>query len=278
MKKVILSFAIALTTATGAFAQKQEGGEKNLEVQFSPLSNGASPIGLNGIRLRLFNGDGTGAIRIGLNLGGSSVETVNTQPYSQTYLNQNNQTASRDFEALLDIEKAFNFTIRPGYEIHFEGTDRLSPYVGAEIIFGMGSETLTREFYGADKAENANRVDLLQKWEAERKLKTSTFGINAVAGVDYYIADHLYLGAELGFGFQSKRYKDAEVTLASNNYFVYTEAAREDSDFSDYVEIKTVDGVEQANIKTVVGDGKGKSKESGWGPNYVATIRLGWLF
>lgn len=267
MKKVILSVAIALTAVTGAFAQKQEGGEKNLEVNFAPL--GGSPIGMDGIRLRLFNADGTGAIRVRIGLGGTNDVTVNTQ--SRVAANPNKTVIPE----LYDTEKSFNFSIRPGYEIHFEGTDRLSPYVGAELLFASGSETLIREFHGASNSTEtveSTSADKWSTWEAERKRGTTTFGLNAVAGFDYYFVDNLYLGAEIGFGFQTKKHKDQEITL-SNDHYLYSAEAQGDDDF-DYA------GVEDGKvvIKTPVGDGTGKFKNGGWGPNYQATIRLGWLF
>jgi len=202
MKKVILSFALALTTVAGAFAQKQQGGEKNLEVQFAPL--GGSPIGIDGIRLRLFNSDGTGAIRVRLGLGGTNDVTVRSQAQ---------EVGNNTVPELYDTEKSFNFSLRPGYEMHFEGTDRLSPYVGAELVFATGSETLIKEFFDGTTAADDAEISKMSTWEAERKRGTTTFGLNAVAGVDYYIADNLYLGVELGFGWQNKKYKDQEITL-----------------------------------------------------------------
>lgn len=267
MKKVLLSFAIAITAISGAFAQKQEGGEKNLEVNFAPL--GGNPIGMDGIRLRLFNSDGTGAIRVRLGLGGTNDVTVRKQAQE---LPNTNKTVIPE---LYDTKKSFNFSIRPGYEIHFDGTDRLSPYVGAELLFATGSETLIKEFHGAS---NPNELDLesaskWSTWEAERKRGTTTFGLNAVAGFDFYFTDKLYLGAEIGFGFQTKKHKDQEITL-SNDHFLYSTEAQGDTDFNDYAYIK--DG--KVVVETPVGDGTGKYKNSGWGPNYQATIRLGWLF
>ncbi len=269
MKKVILSVAIALTAVTGAFAQKQEGGEKNLEVNFTPLSG--SPVGVDGVRLRLFNADGTGAIRVRLGLGGTNVQTVNSQSYILPQ-GADNITVPE----LYDTEKSFNFSIRPGYEIHFEGTDRLSPYVGGEIIFATGSETLTREFRNGSSAESNADAAKWSTWEAVKKSGTTTFGLGAVAGFDYYFADNLYLGAEIGFGWQNKKYKDLEVTLANESYIYSTgeSGAQTDSDFSDWVYIENNKVVN----RTVVGDGKGNFKESGWGPSYQATLRLGWLF
>lgn len=262
MKKVILSVAIALTAVTGAFAQKQEGGEKNLEVNFAPL--GGSPIGIDGIRLRLFNADGTGAIRVRLGLGGTNDVTV---------MSQSQQIGNTTVPELYKTEKSFNFSIRPGYEMHFEGTDRLSPYVGAELLFASGSETLIKEFHDGINAVDDADVAKRSTWEAERKRGTTTFGLNAVAGFDFYFVDNLYLGAEIGFGFQNKKHKDQE-TIVSNEYYLQSLEAQADTDFS-YV---TIDENNKVVVQTPVGDGTGKFKNGGWGPSYQATIRLGWLF
>ena len=64
MKKSILFLALALLMSIDyATAQKQVGSDKNVEFTFAPL--GGNPIGIQGIRLRSFNSDGTGAIRLG---------------------------------------------------------------------------------------------------------------------------------------------------------------------------------------------------------------------
>lgn len=269
MKKIIFFFALALIAVTGANAQKQQGGEKNLEVQFTPL--GGSPIGINGIRLRIFNSESS-AIRIGFSIGGTNVQTVASQ---QT------KTPGSDGKTvvipeLYDTEKSFNFSIRPGYEMHFTGTDRLSPYVGGELIFAMGSETQLREFHNANNADDQSKPENFQTWEMERKQGTTTFGLNAIAGVDFYFVDNFYLGAEVGFGFQSKKYKDSETAASNADAWKYSAAAQADTDFND----QAVYNEEQTAIEynTIIGNGSGDFKESGWGPSFQSTLRLGWLF
>ncbi len=74
-----------------------------------------------------------------------------------------------------------------GIEKHFAGTDRLSPYVGADLGIsssGTGEKTIN----AADNSKNT-----------ETKGRGS-FGINGnlFFGADYYIARHLYLGVEAG--------------------------------------------------------------------------------
>jgi hypothetical protein len=229
MKKVILSMAVALACVTSANAQKQAGGEKNLEVQFAPLSG--SPVSISGIRLRIFNSESS-AIRLGLFLGGSSSEVITQETDTEI-----------DALELIDVDKSFDFSIRPGYEMHFAGTDRLSPYVGAELLIGLSNSTTEVQSQYLDD----NDAD--QVMTTITKTGTSTFGLNVVAGADFYFSDAIYLGAELGFGFASSNDKEVETT--------YENPADGFKDFTDTV---------------------GNEKSSSWGPNYQGTIRLGWLF
>ena len=221
--------AVALACVTGATAQKQAGGEKNLEVQFAPLS--ASPVSISGIRLRIFNSE-TSAIRLGLFLGGSNTEEITQETNTEI-----------DALELINVDKSFDFSIRPGYEMHFAGTDRLSPYVGAELLFGMSNSTSEVQEQYLDDNDNEQVKTLITK------TGTSTFGLNVVAGADFYFSDAIYLGAELGFGFASVKDKEIEKT--------WENPADGDKDDTDTL---------------------GNTKSSSWGPNYQGTIRLGWLF
>jgi hypothetical protein len=229
MKKVILSMALALACVTGATAQKQAGGEKSLEVQFAPLSE--SPVSISGIRLRIFNSESS-AIRLGVNLGGSKSEEI-TQA-TNTVL---------DSLELIDVNKTFNFSIRPGFEMHLAGTDRLSPYVGAELVFGMSNTTSEfQEQYPDDQNKEQVMTTIV-------KGGTSTFGLSAVAGADFYFSDAIYLGAELSFGFASTKDKEIETTFQNPK--------------DDLTAFTTT---------------KGNVSSSSWGPTAQGTIRLGWLF
>ena len=111
--------ALVATSMVGAQAQKFQGGEKNLEVNFSPL--GENPIGIEGIRFRMFNSESS-AIRLGFNINGGKTTDVVQQPYEVE--NGANDISKSE---LYSTSKNFGFSIRPGYEKHFAGTDRLSP-------------------------------------------------------------------------------------------------------------------------------------------------------
>lgn len=84
------------------------------------------------------------------------------------------------------------FEINPGITYSFDGTNRLEPYVGAELSFGFDSFT---EF-SKDKDEDG------KTYESETKERASFFGANAVTGFNFYVAEDLYIGAEVKFGFK----------------------------------------------------------------------------
>lgn len=274
MKKKIFFIALALTATTSMFAQKQTGDEKNLEVQFAPL--GGSPVSISGIRFRMFNSENT-AIRVGLNLGGSSTTTVNSQPA------EDNSTGTIvSIPELYDTDKSSTIALRVGYEKHFDGTDRLSPYIGADLSFGIGRNSFEREYFGpnTENQANNNEVNNFATWTMTRKEGSTTFGINAVAGFDFYFTDALYLGAEIGFGFQSSKLKDVEVEVSDESAYIFTSSAI-GGDFSDFDDVAYI-GVEGTSTvvkyNTIIGDGSGDYKTFNWGPVFQPTLRLGWLF
>ncbi len=182
MKKVLLVAVAAAFIGSSAMAQdvmKQTGGENNVEVLFSPL--GGNPIGINGIKYRKFT-SATTAIRGTVFLGFNSSKDLSTD-FDGTEL--------RELEA---TSNEFNFSIAPGIERHFVGTDRLSPYYGAEVILGFATMRDAEEQLSLEDPADITIV------ETETTNGSLTFGANAFAGVDYYFADNIYLGFEFGFG------------------------------------------------------------------------------
>ncbi len=176
MKKLFIA-ALALTSALAMNAQdvyKQTGGEKNLEFQFAPL--GGSPIGINGIKFRKFT-DANTALRGEVFLGFGNSSDIRME-----------FNGTEDVE-LKDASSNFDISVAVGKEKHWAGTDRLSPYYGGVISIGYASMTEKSEFLvGTDVEEGTTKDGSL------------SFGLTAVSGVDYYFADNIYVGAELGFG------------------------------------------------------------------------------
>jgi opacity protein-like surface antigen len=180
MKKIFLFAAAAMFIGTAANAQdvyKQTGGEQNIEVLFAPL--GGSPIGINGIKYRKFT-SATTAWRAEVFLGFSSSTDIRTE------LNSNFEPVELD-----DKANSFDLVLSPGLEWHLPGTDRLSPYYGAVLNIGFSRTNDKSEFLGASDAIE----------EMDTKNGSLNLGLAGVGGFDFYFADNIYMGAEIGVGF-----------------------------------------------------------------------------
>jgi len=256
MKKIVLS--LALVMGIGLVVQAQDtplqdgqvqyrpvGGDKNLEVYFSPL--GGTPVSIPGLKFRSFSASGN-ALRIGLFIGYENSSTI-TQ--DEDFDDDNVQTMLE----LSDKSNSFTIAIQPGYEWHMTGTDRLSPYVGAFANIGYTSETDVMEMQGF-----VGDVSDPELFLGDETTKTGTLnlGLNLVAGFDYYFAQRLYIGTEVGFGF----------SMANDMKSTVTETTTEVNDDGDmYVEVTN-------ESEGSVGNSKGFQL----GPNVIGQIRVGWLF
>lgn len=85
------------------------------------------------------------------------------------------------------------FYVLPGIAYSFKGTERLEPYVGAELVFGF------------DKNRLRNNAELSGSEGYTLTSKTTDtdlfFGANGFTGFKFYLCKDLYVGAELKFGF-----------------------------------------------------------------------------
>lgn len=180
-KKSISFIIILLFSTVAILAQDQYkplSGDKTLEVQFSPL--GGSPINVGGIRVRQFNSDDI-AYRLNVFAGFNNVSTKDQDVDGQgnnVYFN--------------DATNSFNLVVRPGLEKHMEGTDRLSPYFGAEALLGFSMESDRNRYLDAN----------FDTQSITTRNSTVSIGVSGLAGVDFYFAESFYLGAEFGIGIQ----------------------------------------------------------------------------
>ena len=221
MKKLILLLCFAILFVT-INAQKQDEGSQTIEMEFSPL--GSEPFKINALRYRYFLQDNL-AIRGSIFMGGKRNTTLSDTTGGMP------MTKSRNGN--------FDFSIRPGIERHFEGTDKLSPYAGAELFLGLNFTKDNEESLWSDNKTIQTTIN---------KTSSSSFGTNIFMGADYYISDHLFLGAELGFG----------LLLDGRG--------------------KTKTSYENPEVPTQDSEIIGNTKQLNWGPNYQGTIRLGWVF
>ena len=238
MKKIALLALGACMFIATADAQKQTGGEKNLQVLFAPL--GGNPISLNygGISFRKFSADGTSAWRCNLFIGLNSKTDVTA-----------GDTNGVDMPELEEVESGMTISIRPGYEKHFAGTEKLSPYWGAEVSFSMTTAKVETDNAPLNAAGTARDLLVTTK---EGDGASTTFGLGLVAGFDYYIAKNLSLGAEFGFGFSTTSEADIE------NQSLDTDSSGNNIVVNDPVS----PGGTSMNV----------------GPNFIGQFKLGWLF
>lgn len=222
----------ALALSTAVMAQKPtEGAPVSLEGQIS-LIGGGGGTNLNfvapALRLRYFVTDNI-AIRLTVGLN-------------------NNKTTRNVFEFADGTGGAGKYTtknsmtnIALGAEYHFKGTERLSPYAGLDIGFGMGG---AKE--DGTNATQAPSLLYIANYTEKYTAKSSMFGVNLVAGTDFYFAKNFYIGLELGVGFSATTWKNAvrETTNAG------------------------------AIVKTV----KPETKQSSFANNFIGSFRLGWRF
>ena len=132
----------------------------------SPVALG-SHAGINAglIKGRYFLQDNI-ALRLSLGLNNSSSTQKTTDPVTEA------------------TTKSNVFTFGLGLEHHFGGTDRLSPYIGAELFLGSAT--------GSTKSVNSAATTI------SKNAPRFVFGGDLLLGADYYVAPHVYLGVEAG--------------------------------------------------------------------------------
>lgn len=176
MKKV-LTIAIVIALGFGAYAQdesityKPTSGDITVDLGLSGGLASTSVSYLNqgfGVgqtfKARYFTGDQQ-ALRATLRIVSNS-ESQN--------LDKNGNSSSKGNTSIV---------LGGGLEKHFTGTDRLSPYIGGDLIINITSSSESND---------------LTKTELSRT--DFGLGVKGVFGADYYFVKNVYLGVEAGLG------------------------------------------------------------------------------
>ncbi len=138
-----------------------------------------------------------------------------------------NQAYGTNAYFIKDTRKTFSYSLGAGFEYHFKGTRRLSPYLGAEAWFGKkkSSETIetkdqTTEIEGAWMQQSTIYVgsqyvypitvtDYIEKGFVSG-------GFNLLAGFDFYVAKNFYLGYEfIVLGISIIKYDTIDITYTN---------------------------------------------------------------
>jgi hypothetical protein len=197
MKKIFMVAALAATSIVAAQAQsefKPKAGDVTTDV--SLFANGlfSNPTALykgnvaSGVSSDKFDLSTVGvlkgryffqddlALRLSLGLSSPSVKST---------LEETNHSLENKY-------RATTLYFGLGVEKHFAGTDRLSPYVGAELHVGS---------YTTNTESNDTRTVGTIVTKTNQQIKSApgfTFGGGLFMGADYYIAPKVFLGLEAG--------------------------------------------------------------------------------
>lgn len=164
------------------------GGILNSELELTDGAKGQ-------LKFRYFLKDDL-ALRLGANIG-FATDKVNI------YGNDEDEVGTF-------TEKQSTVLINLGIEKHFAGTRRLSPYVGGDILIGTTQMRAESEDSDGDFYDEGLNIEV-------KGPGTFSFGVRGVVGADFYIAKHVFIGAEAGLGFQINKAGKTEINIQDGN-------------------------------------------------------------
>jgi hypothetical protein len=180
------------------------GDEHNIELGFTPLGDGV--IDGTVLKYRNFLEDNR-AFRVSLMLDNSTDVYVTAQEGDES-------DTDPVSPQLQDTEKNSMFGLAVGYEMHWDGQDRLSPYWGVEAFFMTGNSSYETEYWGPNDIDNVGQDAKNVTWTTTTSQGANTFGIRLVTGADFYFTDAMYMGVEAGLGFASTKVTDYTIEIS----------------------------------------------------------------
>jgi len=194
MKKLLISASLVIASLA-ASAQDYKpvasdvtaelgltGGLFNSDLNLNPL---------NQLRFRYFLADQM-ALRVGFNYSNNSNKQL---VYEAT---PGSGEGSR-------VYKSSDFVFNVGVEKHLVGTDRLSTYVGADLLFVTSGASEKRENYTGGGAYGAGFNSTYKGYNTNGDNGSFGYGFRLIAGADYYFVEKVYLGGEFGWGFVASK-------------------------------------------------------------------------
>ena len=192
MKKFLFLLAggMLLGTSMVQAQYKPEAKTWSVEMNYSPggADNGRFDLQKYGARVRYHMSDNL-AVRINLGVGTSrDVNTTYFKPLDEEYKKNVKNFVNK-------------FSFMPGLEYHFDKFERVSPFIGGELGFIAGNS-------------GSKTDDTVSDDYSVEKTPFFGFGINFITGFDVYVCKGLYLGAELGLGYEynTTRRKKTEIS------------------------------------------------------------------
>lgn len=128
-------------------------------------------------------------LRLGVGL--KSINNTNSREDSITL-----SSGNRALQTIDSTETRSDFAFSVGLEKHFSGTRRLDPYIAGEMVIGrIGSTKLDVDI---------DETDVTGTGKVRRTVQQDggvNFGLNVIAGFNYFIAERVSLGAEVNLGY-----------------------------------------------------------------------------
>ena len=198
MKKTFVVFVLSLFSITSYAQQdtlKGQEGDWGFSIAISgiindiKIENGKDPVGNYIIFARKYLKDDV-ALRLGL--------SINSNRVKQNL--EDSITIGSGNKALQAIDSSytrFDFSIIAGYEKHVKGTRRLDPYFGGELMIGRMGNTKIDVTTDVTDVTGTDKTQYILQYDGG-----FMFGLSAIAGFNYFIAQKFSLGAEFGLGYQ----------------------------------------------------------------------------
>jgi len=183
--------------------------ELTMELNIDPFNGELSLNNLiNQIKLRFFLSDHF-ALRLGFTANSIKKDITTTNPYGTNpyTLDENKKTTLLGLNA--------------GIEKHFAGTHRLSPYIGLELVVANksssqvlndGSTETTID--GAWRTTTLINNSFVYGYEEKAYIQ---YGANVIAGFDFYVARHFYIGYEAAYKFSNTEFDNIEITTVGTS-------------------------------------------------------------
>ena len=233
MKKLLIFLLFISTPALAQYTNEdfRQSDKKSLsgnteakqiatEVQFNPFDNNGNTFKLDGLKLRFFLSDVDALrVKVGFSLSSKTSRDDLLEPIRDNYSSASSYSSAMDVyeHKKEDYGKSSHSSIslNLGYERHFFANDNISLYAGAQV----GGELN----FASYKSESNRQVSLASNrstWITETvKFSNSdkdgnygglTIGGGVFTGIDYYLTENLYLGAELGLSARYFKAKDVK--------------------------------------------------------------------
>jgi opacity protein-like surface antigen len=178
---LVLSLTVGLAQAGDNAKPVVKAGSVAMLFDLGGLANLSAGNYQGGLGMKYYIANGFAA-RLGVGFNTSSTTTKNpTTPVPTNQLDESKITGT-------------SFTIAPGIQYNLATSNAVVGYVGAQVAFTTGSNTRTG---------NANSFGVGFTKDNEYKESTTSFGVAAFLGVEWFAWDNISLAGEYRFGFNT---------------------------------------------------------------------------